>query len=177
MRYLLIIAVTLFFMPAIANADLFYWVDDKGVLHITKNEKEVPPEYRGKSKSVKSTDESKKKKPKKKPAKKKAPALADDDKRKIYGEKPLSWWISEIRTIKNKISKHKSSIEEKKRYISVFEAGRYVDQIFEKSEVEAYNRYLKDIAKEEEMIKDLEGELSEVRRKARLLGVPKKYRE
>lgn len=160
--------------PALAYADIYRWEDERGVLHFTDDIKKVPIRYRDKAAVQKtpapSTDTS-------------APEGAGkvEEKRdsadELYGDYTLQWWLETFRKKKNEVSQAVSLIETKKKFVQMFESGRRFGQTYEQADVEKYNLYKAELPADEQRLADLNDEVSELKRKAKILGVPREIIE
>jgi hypothetical protein len=155
-----------------AFAEIYHWTDEEGVLHITDDLGKVPEEYRSKAKVFETgpAEEEPAVEPAPPPA---APGLEVEE---LYDGQPLDWWKEEFEKIEKRIAELEGAYNKKRQFVSVFEAGRRFGQVFEQSDVETYQRYKKEIPEDEKRFEELDGELEELRRKARSAGVPKEVR-
>ncbi len=159
-----------------AYGELYYWRDDRGVLHVTDDKDKVPYEYREKTKTM---EESEQPSPAREPSKRSyepAPAPGSSKGPELYGGKTLKWWATSISSLKEDIKELEESQKIRLNYIEVFEGGRRFGKIFTEEEIARYEKYKGELSNIEEEIKKKEDELSELRRKATYYGVPKKYR-
>lgn len=167
--FLTLLAVS--FLASSALADLYQWTDKEGVLHLTNDIGSVPEDYRGKVKVYKSAPAEKKKE-----AVPEAQPPEQEKGEELYGDQTLDWWKETFRKKTEDLQALEAGYNAKKQFIAVFEGGRRFGQVFSTEDVETYNRYLKELPRDEASLNALKDELSELRRKARILGVPKSVR-
>jgi hypothetical protein len=161
-----------------ALADIYHWTDDKGVLHLTDDIRNVPEEYREKAGVIKT-----------KPAREgpvveplpPPPAvtepLVEEEAQELYGGQTLQWWKLQFHILKKEIETVEAHYFEKRRFVEVYEKGRRFGQIFETGELYLYERYKREIVWDEERLEELRAELEELRRSARGAGVPREVRK
>lgn len=152
-----------------AFADIYYWTDKDGMTHLADDMEKVPQEFRAsvKIRKTRSSDST---------AVEAEPATVPNgvsQEVELYGEHPLDWWKEQFRKVQADINSLASSIFAKKEFVRLFETGRRSGQIFEKKDVETYESYKKTLVEDEAKSASLLAEQEELRRKARILGVPK----
>jgi hypothetical protein len=168
------IAALLGFSPA--YADMYQWIDEEGVLHIADDMHKVPEEYRSKVKKIETKREEE-------PVIEPSPAAPvqiperPGEEEELYGDHPLKWWKERFDKMKDRIAKVEGSYNKKKLYVDVYERGRRFGQLFETDQIETYERYKKEIPRDEERLGELNEELEGLRKKATGAGVPKEIRE
>ncbi len=180
MKLIVFILVLLFFTLSAARADIYYWTDEKGVLHITDDLQKVPEEYRGSVTVI----EQKPVPAKKAPARERpAPSISVPERRppgvkeELYGGYPLSWWKVSFRKKTQEIEQAELEYLRKRQFVNVFESGRRFGQTYGEKDIDTYERYKDELPELEEKVKRLKDELEELRRKARLAGVPRQVRQ
>ena len=173
-------AFVLFFILFSSNAvaDLYQWQDEKGDIHIVDDMLLVPARYRNKVKVLKE-----------KPAGEIPPSqqkLDEEDvpqqppveeEEELYGDRPLRWWQTEFNIRKERTLELEKAIAEQKRYISIFEKGRGIGQIYSREDIEMYENYKKGLPDNEAELNRLKTDIEELRNRARASGVPKEIRE
>jgi len=165
------------FLAANAYADIYQWKDKSGSTHITDSLEKVPKEYRNKVEVRKTA-------PPEKAAPSVAPAATGDSAgtppldpgQELYGDKPLDWWKGEFGRRTKEITKIETDLDAKRRFISIFENGRRMGQIYEQKDIETYERYIKEVEEDDANLTKLKAELEELRRQARFGGVPRDVR-
>ncbi|MEE9614944.1 MAG: DUF4124 domain-containing protein [Thermodesulfobacteriota bacterium] len=179
MRAFFFIAVLLIMgvlAPPSAFADFYQWRDEKGVLHVADDLEKVPQEYRGKAEIFKTTPGEE---PSEKPTRPAPPRSSPrpDTGEELYGDRTLSWWKRAFSDKRREIGEYEGKQEQKSAYVEVFEKGRRFGQIYTKEEIDAYERYKKELPGIEKTLAKLRSQLDTLKRKARLGGVSKKIRE
>ena len=167
-----------------ASAELYRWVDENGMLHVTDDFMNVPEEYRYEGEveigeeRVPSEAETRSAPVRSPSYKSRKKTSSTGGSAELYGEKTLIWWRNSINGAKKKIKSVEDDYEKRKQYVNVFERGRFnSDQLFEKDEVERYEAYKENLPEMEERIEELKKDLKDLRRKATYHGVPKKVRQ
>ena len=173
-------AFVLFFILFSSNAvaDLYQWQDEKGDIHVVDDMLLVPARYRNKVKVLKE-----------KPAGEIPPSqqkLDEEDvpqqppveeEEELYGDRPLRWWQTEFNIRKERTLELEKAIAEQKRYISIFEKGRGIGQIYSREDIEMYENYKKGLPDNEAELNRLKRDIEDLRNRARASGVPKEIRE
>ena len=172
---ILIIAFVLILLPFSASAEIYKWTDDEGVIHVTDDPTKVPDKYweqeKVKKEEVKSAPETKPAQPVQ------PPPGPETEKRELYGDYPLDWWVYKFRELKKNIADNEERFERGKSFIDVFEGGRRFGKIFTTEEISQYESYKAELPALEEKLKNLKDELEELQRKATIYGVPRNIRE
>lgn len=161
--------------PFLVNAEIYKWTDDEGVIHVTDDPTKVPDKYweqeKVKKEEVKSAPETKPAQPVQ------PPPGPETEKRELYGDYPLDWWVYRFKALRKDIEDNEKKLEERTNFVTTFEGGRRYGQIFTKDQVSLYESYKSDIPVIEEKLKSLKDELEELQRKANIYGVPRNIRE
>lgn len=180
MKAFILAMAAVFFLAATAHADIYQWKDKAGNTHITDSLEKVPREYRSKV-EVRKTGP--RQAPQEKGPIQSAPAAGvgeevapPDVGQEVYGDKTIEWWKGEFAKRMKEISDMETAIDAKRQFISVFEKGRRVGQIYDKKDVDTYERYKQEVVDDEAKLVKLKDELEELRRQARFAGVPKEVR-
>lgn len=177
------LCIFMFFLlyPSPASSDIYHWTDEKGVLHLTDDIRNVPEEFREKAGVIKTkpTEEGEEgavvePAPPAPPA---PPAAEAGEGEELYGGQTLNWWKLQFHILRKEIETVESDYYEKKRFVEVYEKGRRFGQIFETNELYLYERYRKEIVWDEQRLEELRSELEELRDSARRAGVPKDVRQ
>ncbi|HEY4706324.1 MAG TPA: DUF4124 domain-containing protein [Thermodesulfobacteriota bacterium] len=172
MRPLLVI-IALFLAVAPAFADLYQWTDQQGVVHITDSLEKVPQAYRGKVRVIKEGV----KEPGPSLETTTPPALSTEPEAQLYGDQTLEWWRQSFNRKKSDIDQLQTSINTKTDFMSLFESGRRVGQIYTPDQVARYNLYRSEMPEDLRRLSELREEYEELQRKATIAGVPKEIRE
>lgn len=179
------IALTLSLATSVALADIYYWTDEDGVLNVTDDPDKVPFERRDSMKVLETTPY--KVKPAT-PADRVDRTTAPDRERpgvkpgkareeELFGDHPVQWWDRRFTTLSERIGETQSMIDRKKEYVSVFERGRGLGQIYEQTEIDTYNRFKSELDEDQSSLDELERQIEDLRREATYHGVPKKVRK
>ena len=172
MKKIILIAAFLLFIPALSKAELFHYRDSDGALHIVDSPHKIPAEFQEGAESREF--ETPPAATVKKSAKGIAPTVRPPKKGpELFGGHPVEWWVREIKNRGKEISATKLSISEKKRFISIFEGGRRLGQIFTSEDVATYNKHKNGLPAEESKLGSLVEKLEAFKRRAKRAGVPK----
>jgi hypothetical protein len=193
MRFVPVLLLLVFISQA-AFADVYHWTDKQGVLHITNDIGNVPEEYRSEAEVI--VTEPVEEEPLVETPPSKMPERGGQE--ELYGDQPLSWWIEKLGRMKKEIEELESELNRKKMFTDVYERGWMMRElyfrvkrgedpdalralergaIYTPAQIETYERYKDEVLGKDKDIKRLEEELDELRRKARIQGVPRKIRE
>jgi hypothetical protein len=96
-----------------AEADIFQWEDDQGVMHFTDSADKIPHKYKVK---VKQRESGPVEAPVHKPAAVQAPKSQDSvvaPAEKLYGGQPAGWWKERFSTMRQTLAVAKSALAEK----------------------------------------------------------------
>ena len=156
-----------------AFADWYRWTDEEGVIHITDDFGRVPEKERGKAEvylpappgELMGVDRGEARPPE--------PAYEKHKAGELYGDETLEWWKEHFDKLAKEIGEIESGLVAKKQYIDIFEGGRRFGQIYGDKEVETYKRFKKEVKEDEARVGKLRKKLAELRRKARIVGVPR----
>lgn len=178
---LIVVVLFILIFPFLSNAaEIYRWTDDDGVIHVTDDRSQIPAKYweeeRVKKEEIKpSTNETQPVKPA--AISKPTETPEEGDIREMFGDYPLEWWIYKFRDIRKNIAESQERVDREKNFVTVFEGGKRYGKIYTKEEIAQYESYKADIQVTEENLKDLNEELEDLQRKARIYGVPKKFTE
>ncbi|MBI5683135.1 MAG: DUF4124 domain-containing protein [Deltaproteobacteria bacterium] len=177
MKKVLILICNFYFLSLIFNfspshADIYEWVDDKGVANFSDDITKVPPVYKNrvkvhKQKSVVTAPS----------LKEKASEDSSPAKGELIGDYPLEWWKTQFEEKKKDISEIEKIIADQRRYIEIFQKGRRIGQIYSKEDIDVYNEYTKQIPLNEKKLEKLKKELEKYKKKALQSGVPRSARK
>ncbi len=177
MKKLTLILVLSIFSATAAFADLYQWQDKEGVIHITDSLEKVPDAYRDKVKVYESA-------PPAPGEKKAAPApeavspapLPPERGVELYGDHTLEWWRQTFLRKTGEAQMLESNVTAKRQFIDIYERGRGFGQTFGMNEIETYGRYKKELPDDQDRLTTLKNELDDLRREARIAGVPRDIR-
>jgi DNA repair exonuclease SbcCD ATPase subunit len=154
--------------------DYYQWTDRDDNVHITDDLLNVPQEYKDKVRVIESThieeDDIEEDELDVTPT----PVQRDEE---LFGGQSLSWWQWRLDRKRQEVEDAERLVAERKRYIDVFEKARRLAQRFTEEEFEAYKNYKDDLPANDERLTKLREELEELKRRARIAGVPKSVRE
>jgi len=168
-----LVLVALLFAVSPAFADLYQWTDQQGVVHITDSLEKVPQAYRGKVRVIKEG------------VKEAGPALetttppplTTEPGAELYGDQTLEWWRQSFNRKRTDIDQLQSSINAKTEFMTLFESGRRVGQIYTPDQVARYNLYRSEMPEDLRRLSELREEYEELQRRATIAGVPREIRE
>jgi hypothetical protein len=177
-KYIFIIGFLLMLVPSFAFADIYYWTDTEGVLHITDDMDNIPPEYREKLDTMETEGVVKGVKVKAaKDAKAAKPEKPKDPEQEIYGDHPLNWWRLTFNRLRGEIDSARKELEQKEQFIEMFRRGRRLGQRNNPTEIETLEKYSVEMPLIEKRLDGLEDRLKDLKRSARRGGVPKDIRK
>ncbi len=160
-----------FFTASYALADLYQWQDKEGVIHITDSLEKVPEGYRDKVKVYETAPMETSPEAETRPE-----ALAPERGVELYGDQTLEWWRQTFARKRDEAQMMEATVTSKRQFIDIFERGRGFGQTFGMNEIETYSRYKKELPEDQNRLTALRDELEDLRRKARIAGVPRDIR-
>ncbi|MBZ0221062.1 MAG: DUF4124 domain-containing protein [Candidatus Methylomirabilis sp.] len=172
MRLILFLLAALIMAPP-AFAELYYWTDGQGNVHITDSMEKVPQEWRGRVRVQK--EEQAEKGPQFETET--PPPLPAEPGAVLYGDQTLDWWRLSLARKAGEINELQQAINVKTNFVEVFEAGRRFGQVFASEQVAKYNLYKEELPADLRNLAALREEYEELQRKARIAGVPKDIRD
>lgn len=175
MRYLLLLLILSLSAPACA--EIYKWVDDKGVVNFTDNRESIPAKYRKKVNVISSDktgpsasspgDEGR--------TSGSASGSAASKGDKLYGGHDEAWWRdrygslrAEIKDLQDNLPKKRQELEQLNRKYKLFTYGR---------NREAYQAKAAEVKGDEDRIKDLQEKLNELENEAGRAGIPFEWRK
>ncbi len=170
---LLFVTIALLLAATPAFADLFQWTDQQGVVHITDSLEKVPQAYRARVRVIK--EGAKEQGPSLEATT--PPPLTADPGAQLYGDQTLEWWRQSFHRKRSEIDQLQTSINTKTDFMSLFESGRRVGQIYTPDQVARYNLYRGEMPEDLRKLSALREEYEELQRKATVAGVPREVRE
>ncbi|MDO8446760.1 MAG: DUF4124 domain-containing protein [Deltaproteobacteria bacterium] len=175
LEVILIIAFVLILDPFSASAETYKWTDDEGVIHVTDDPTKVPDKYweqeKVKKEEVKTAPETKPAQPVQQPP------GPETEKRELYGDYPLDWWVYKFKALRKDIADTEEDLGKKQDFIAFYVRGRIYGILLTKDEASRFEQYRTEIPVIEEKLKKLKDELEELQRKATIYGVPRNIRE
>lgn len=172
MKPVLVLAALLF-AASPALADLYQWTDQQGVIHITDSLDKVPPAYRGKVRVVK--EGVKEEGPSLEATT--PPPLTAEPGAELYGDQTLEWWRQSFNRKRTDIDQLQTSINAKTEFMTLFESGRRVGQVYTPDQVARYNLYRGEMPEDLRRLSQLREEYEDLQRRATTVGVPREVRE
>lgn len=176
--YIFIVISIFLLLPSFVLADIYHWTDKEGVMHITDDMGKVPFEYREKV-SVMETDESVKAVKVKdvRSRTKSKGEKAKDPEREIYGDYALTWWRLSFERLRGEIASAQKELDQKEEFISMFRRGRRLGQHINPKNIETFKRYEVEVPLIKERLLKNQKNMNDLRRRARISGVPKEIRK
>lgn len=178
-KFTLLLAIIVILLPFSADAQIYRWTDEEGVVHFTDDPSNVPAKYweeeRVKKEEVKPVSPETQSVPPIQPAA--PPRGGKGDKAELYGDYPLEWWIDKFGGLRKEIADTNARLEQEKSFVTAFESGRRYGTIYSGDEISHYEGYKAEILLLEEKLVKLKQEVEEFQRKARIYGVPRNIRE
>ncbi len=172
MRLMPVLLVSLILAPP-AFAELYYWTDGQGNVHITDSLEKVPQEWRGKVRVQK--EEEAQKGPRFETET--PPPPPTEPGAVLYGDQTLDWWRLSLARKQSEINELQQAINVKTNFVEVFEAGRRFGQVFASEQVAKYNLYKEELPEDLRGLAALREEYEELKRQARIAGVPREIRD
>ncbi len=155
---------------------LYQWTDGEGNVHVTDDLLNVPPPYKDKVRVFESTHIEEDYPDKYELEGTPVPVRKGEE---LYGGQPLSWWQWSLDVKRDEVAAAGKVVAKRKKFIETFETGRrgLAAKIFTKEDTETYKKYTEELPAKEEKLRKLREELEEMKRRARIAGVPKSVRE
>lgn len=170
MMLLLLMAVS----PAVAQ--MYEWVDERGVVNFTDNPAHIPAQYRGKAKKLENTlPEVQKKPPEAAPKAAPQPPRTQENGGPLYSGHPYTWWKSEYDSRKQSLENMRNELVKLKEGENVARRKKMIYQ--RRSDKRALNESKNKIAVQEERIKNAERSLAEFENYAEQAGLPVDWRK
>ena len=170
-----ILTLFLVFLVTPVHAELYKFTDSTGKVHFVDDVHKIPEKFRKGAEVVETkplnlsdvdtTNEASG-----------GATATDSEKTEIFGEKPLVWWEKQIKTLRIKEANAKETYKTMKDYVSVYEGGRRHARIFNDEEIKKYEEFKGKLPAAEKRIETIADELSNLLKKAKKAGVPKKVR-
>jgi hypothetical protein len=179
MRLILFFLLTVFLLSVNAQAALYEWKDDKGVINFTDNLDSVPAKYKKRVKKRPSitVEDSESASPKQDDME--SPKVAEpaptSESQASYGGHNEDWWRSrfnslrgELKTIQDGLPAKNEELGEARRKMNIYSYPRYR---------KAYYDLMADIEKDNSRIKELNTQLESLDNEASRAGVPFDWRQ
>jgi len=162
------------FACSVAQADVFEWVDPKGVTHFTDDLNKVPAKYREKAKRRESAtgDEGAASESLPRPAP--GPA-SGEQKSMLYGGHDETWWRASFKALRDEMQGIQDKLPAKREELVALHRKRLVYQ--QARDRVSYYDMKGEIEKDEARIKEIEGQLTSLDADATKAGVPFEWRK
>jgi len=164
----------------IANADIYQWVDSKGVVNFTDNIESIPKKYQKKVKILSSDDASQEA-----PASEPAQSAERDvsaaqpeqslQQQKIFGGHDEMWWRSRYNSLRGELAQIQANLPSKRSEAEQLRR-KLVIYTYARNRV-AYQDKLAEIQRDEGRITTLTEQLSSLDTQASAAGVPFEWRQ
>jgi hypothetical protein len=184
------VAIILFFSLLLAipaNAAIFKWLDQDGVVHYVDDLHKVPMEYRhqlgldleelereaeavrkGGIRPIKAEPDA--------PARATIPEEKRDPAMELFGDKTLDWWRRTFSRVRRERSELANAISSKEEFIEAYEGGRSFGKIYTERSTERYNNYKELLPEEKVRLAKKEIVLEDLLRRAKNASVPRAVR-
>jgi len=180
MKFTVVLSMLFLGLSVIASADIYQWVDNKGVVNFTDNIESIPKKYQKKVKIL-SSGEASQEAPASgpaQPAEQNVPVPQPEkslQQQKIFGGHDETWWRSQYGTLRGELAQiqanlpsKRSEAEQLRRKLVIFTYAR--------NRVE-YQDKLAEIQRDEGRITTLTEQLSSLDTQASAAGVPFEWRQ
>ncbi|RQW84530.1 MAG: DUF4124 domain-containing protein [Geobacter sp.] len=180
MRFTVVLSVLFLGLSVIASADIYQWVDNKGVVNFTDNIESIPKKYQKKVKIL-SSDDSSQEVPASEPAQ---PAEQDVSaaqpqqsfqQQKIFGGHDEMWWRSQYGTLRGELARLQANLPSKRAEAEQLRR-KLVIYTYARNRV-AYQDKLTEVHRDEGRITTLTEQLSSLDMQASAAGVPFEWRQ
>jgi hypothetical protein len=161
-------------------ADIYQWVDDKGVVNFTDNIENIPKKYQKKVK-VQSSDDAVQESVTPEPAPSTVPsAIAPQpetqlQQQKLYGGHDERWWRAQYGSLRGEVTRLQASLPAKRAELEQLRR-KLVIYTFTRNRI-AYQEKLAEVQRDEERINTLTEQLASLDTQAAIAGVPFDWRQ
>lgn len=180
MRYVLLLLILSFSLPA--SAEIYKWVDDKGVTNFTDNRDAIPAKYRKKAVQVSSE------KPKPSAAEQGGGEQAAESAQgqsggaaevqksgTLYGGHDEDWWRERYGSLRGEIKELQDNLPKKRQELEQLNR-KYRLYTYSRNRV-AYQQKADEIKNDEDRIKELMEKLNDLENEAGRAGIPFEWRK
>jgi hypothetical protein len=180
MKITLLLSMLIICFSVIANADIYQWVDNKGVVNFTDNIDSIPKKYHQKVKII-SSGESGQDDTASEPAQstvQDAPMVQSGEspqQQKLFGGHDEMWWRSQFSTLRGELAQLQSTLPSKRTEAEQLRR-KLVIYTYARNRV-AYQEKLDEIQRDEEKITSLNEQLTALDTQATAAGVPFEWRK
>jgi hypothetical protein len=178
MKYALFLILTVFLFSINAQAALYQWKDDRGVINFTDNPDSIPAKYRKRVKkrpSINIEDAESAGQQEEGESPQVAEPAPTYENQALYGGHNEDWWRSrfnsqrdELKRIQDGLPAKKEELDAARRKMAIYAYPRYR---------KAYYDLLADIEKDNARIKELNNQLESLDNEASRAGVPMDWRQ
>lgn len=177
MKTTIFMLLVLFLVVSPAVAQMYEWVDEKGVVNFTDNPVHIPDKYKGKAKKLENmlpteTEKAPAAPPAAEPQRVRTMRSNDEP---LYANRPLSWWKSEYDSRKLALENMRNELEKLKEADNVARRKKMIYQ--RRSDYRALDESKNKIAMQEELIRNAERSLAEFEKYADQAGLPVDWRK
>jgi|AMWB02.1.fsa_nt_gi DNA repair exonuclease SbcCD ATPase subunit len=175
MRYVLLLLILSFSVPA--SAEIYKWVDDKGVINFTDNRDAIPAKYRKKALQISSE------KPKPSAVEQGGdgqsaePAQATEAQKSgtLYGGHDEDWWRERYASLRGEIKELQDNLPKKRQELEQLNR-KYRLYTYSRNRV-AYQEKADEIKSDEDRIRELMEKLNDLENEAGRAGIPFEWRK
>lgn len=180
MKFTVVLSILFLGLSVIASADIYQWVDNKGVFNFTDNIDSIPKKYQKKVKII-SSDDSSQEVPASgpaQPAKQDVPAAQPEQsqqQQKIFGGHDEMWWRSQFGSLRGELAQLQANLPSKRAEAEQLRR-KLVIYTYARNRI-AYQDKLAEIQRDEGRITYLTEQLSALDTQASVAGVPFEWRQ
>jgi hypothetical protein len=180
MKFTVMLSMLFIGFSVIASADIYQWVDNKGVVNFTDNIESIPEKYQKKVK-VLSSDDSSQEGTASEPAQSTvqevpmAQPVEQPQQPKIFGGHNETWWRSQYGSLRGELAQLQANLPSKRSEAEQLRR-KLVVYTYARNRV-AYQEKLSEIEKDEGRINSLTEQLSALDTQASAAGVPFEWRQ
>jgi hypothetical protein len=161
----------------LADAEIYQWVDNKGVVNFTDNVESIPKKYQNKVKIITSDETSQSAEPSQ-PSVQVIPmeqSVESPQQQNIFGGHNEAWWRSQFSSIRKELDTLQANLPAKRAEAEQLRR-KLVIYTYARNRV-AYQAKMAEIQRDEERIAALTGQLSDLDTQASVAGVPFEWRK
>jgi hypothetical protein len=180
MKFTVLLSMLFLGFSVIANADIYQWVDNKGVVNFTDNIESIPKKYQKKVKILSADDASQEA-----PAAEPAQSAEQDvsaaqpeqslQQQKIFGGHDETWWRSRYNSLRGELAQIQANLPSKRSEAEQLRR-KLVIYTYARNRI-AYQDKLAEIQRDEGRITTLTEQLSSLDTQASAAGVPFEWRQ
>jgi hypothetical protein len=180
MKFTVLLFMLFFGLSVTARADIYQWVDNKGVVNFTDNPDAVPKKYQNKVKVLPSDDSSQEGTPPEteQPSVQAAPPqqpVEQPPQQKIFGGHDETWWRSQYGGLRGELAQLQANLPAKRAELDQLRR-KLVIYTFTRNRI-AYQQKLAEVQNDEARINTLTDQLAALDTQAASAGVPFAWRQ